>query len=63
MYGGEPKDTSGLIYLRARYYEPGTGRFVSADPFGGFAGDPSSQNAYAYATQSDRAPAACNGRL
>jgi len=49
QYGGEPKDASGLIYLRARYYEPGTGRFVSADPFGGFAGDPASQNAYAYA--------------
>ncbi len=49
QYGGEPKDASGLIYLRARYYEPGTGRFVSADPFGGTAGNPASQNAYAYA--------------
>ena len=25
-------DESGLIYMRARYYEPRTGRFVSADP-------------------------------
>ena len=25
-------DESGLIYMRARYYEPGTGRFVSEDP-------------------------------
>jgi RHS repeat-associated protein len=24
-------DESGLIYMRARYYEPGTGRFVSED--------------------------------
>jgi RHS repeat-associated protein len=25
-------DETGLIYMRARYYEPGTGRFVSEDP-------------------------------
>jgi RHS repeat-associated protein len=25
-------DESGLIYMRARYYEPGTGRFLSEDP-------------------------------
>ena len=25
-------DETGLIYMRARYYEPGTGRFVSQDP-------------------------------
>ena len=24
---------SGLVFLRARYYEPGMGRFVSKDPF------------------------------
>ena len=42
--GGDPKlrycanlghrqdDESGLIYMRARYYEPTTGRFVSQDP-------------------------------
>jgi RHS repeat-associated protein len=32
---GHPTDEeTGLIYMRARYYEPGTGRFVSEDPIG-----------------------------
>ena len=32
-YGGEYTDEeSGLIYLRARYYDPGLGRFISEDP-------------------------------
>jgi RHS repeat-associated protein len=33
QYDGQLSDsTSGLIYLRARYYNPATGQFVSADP-------------------------------
>ena len=31
-YTGEYTDPSGLIYLRARYYDPGTGQFLSRDP-------------------------------
>ena len=30
--GHKQDDVSGLIYMRARYYEPGSGRFVSEDP-------------------------------
>ena len=30
--GHQGDDESGLIYMRARYYEPSTGRFVSEDP-------------------------------
>ncbi len=30
--GHQQDDESGLIYMRARYYEPGSGRFVSQDP-------------------------------
>lgn len=30
-YTGEQIDPTGLVYLRARYYNPGTGRFLTAD--------------------------------
>jgi RHS repeat-associated protein len=42
-------DATGLIYLRARDYDPATGRFLTRDPFHGLAGLPSTQNPYAYA--------------
>ena len=40
---------TGLYYLRARYYDPATSRFLTRDPFPGFAFDPSSQQPYVYA--------------
>ncbi len=49
LFTGEQRDSeTSLYYLRARYYDPETGRFLARDPVTGFAGLPSSQNPYAY---------------
>ncbi|MBI2887586.1 MAG: RHS repeat-associated core domain-containing protein [Chloroflexi bacterium] len=42
-------DTVNLIYLRARHYDPTTGRFLSKDPAGGKLSSPVTQNKYVYA--------------
>ncbi len=42
-------DTLDLYFLRARYYDPATGRFISKDPVKGTLTIPQSQNPYAYA--------------
>lgn len=34
VYAGREADGSGLIYYRARYYDPATGRFSQRDPIG-----------------------------
>lgn len=47
-FTGEENDTSGLIYLRARYYDPGTGRFLSRDPYPADAADTQTINRYVY---------------
>ncbi len=48
-YCGEYYDTeTGTIYLRARYYNPTTGRFISRDSFAGRKSDPLSLNLYTY---------------
>jgi RHS repeat-associated protein len=50
LYSGEYVDAdTQLVYLRARWYDPRIGRFVSADPFEGRQQDPRSLNRYAYA--------------
>ena len=48
-FTGEWSDPTGLIYLRARYYDPATGRFLSRDPFPGTIISPRSQQPYVYA--------------
>jgi len=49
LFTGEQMDAeTGLIYLRARYYDPETGRFISRDPFTGFDTTTQSLNRYTY---------------
>ena len=48
-YTGEWTDPTNLIYLRARYYDPATGRFLSKDPVRGLASLPQTLNPYTYA--------------
>jgi RHS repeat-associated protein len=50
LYAGEYWDQDAqLLYLRARWYDPRIGRFISGDPFEGKQRDPRSLNRYAYA--------------
>ncbi|MBJ6362738.1 RHS repeat domain-containing protein [Paenibacillus sp. GCM10012307] len=49
LYAGEYWDSSTqLQYLRARWYDPGTGRFISRDTYEGELNSPLSQNLYTY---------------
>jgi RHS repeat-associated protein len=47
--GTQQDAASGLVYLRARYYDPRTGRFLTKDPVRGSAARPATQHAYTYA--------------
>jgi RHS repeat-associated protein len=50
LYSGEQFDSKiGQQYLRARYYDPATGRFNRLDPFFGNLEDPQSLHKYLYA--------------
>ncbi|MFZ6029544.1 MAG: carboxypeptidase regulatory-like domain-containing protein [Chloroflexota bacterium] len=48
-FTGEMSDPTGLAYLRARYYHPVAGRFLSSDPWEGDRLMPASYNAWMYA--------------
>ncbi len=49
LYSGEQTDAAtGLQYLRARYYDPSSGRFNRLDPFVGNQSDPLSLHKYLY---------------
>ena len=47
-YDGEKLDTTGNIYLRARYYNPRIGQFVQIDDYKGTQDNITSQNRYTY---------------
>jgi RHS repeat-associated protein len=50
LYAGHRYEfSSGFNYMKARWYSPATGTFVSIDPVVGNAADPQAYNAYAYA--------------
>lgn len=50
LYRGEQFDADlGLYYLRARYYNPNTGRFMSRDPEDGYIDEPATLHKYLYA--------------
>ncbi len=49
LYAGEQYDpASGLYYLRARYYDPGNGRFLTHDPYIGNPEQPMTLHRYLY---------------
>ena len=51
-FAGEQLDADGLVYLRARFYEAGTGRLIARDAAPGSLGVPASLNHYTYAMNS-----------
>lgn len=63
-YAGQLLDPSGLYYMRARWYDSGTGRFVTRDPMPGAMTLPVALNAYGYANLNpvvrDDPTGACN---
>lgn len=51
LFVGETLDlNSGFYFLRARWMDPGAGRFASTDPFSGTTFDPRSLHRYTYAS-------------
>ena len=56
-------DETGLYYLRSRYYDPVTGRFLNADVYADTgSGLPLSTNMFAYCENNQLYKVDCNGR-
>jgi RHS repeat-associated protein len=49
FFGQQYDEETGMYFLRARYYAPSLGRFLSQDPYAGNEGDPASLHRYMYA--------------
>ncbi len=63
-YGGEYSDaSSGHLYLRARWYSPGVGRFLSVDPEAGRPFEPATLHRYTYAENDPVSKADPSGRF
>jgi RHS repeat-associated protein len=52
LFNRKEKDSTGLYYYGARYYDPDLGRFISRDPFRGRVAKPQSLNRYTYCLNS-----------
>jgi RHS repeat-associated protein len=61
-FTGEPVDATCLAYLRARFYDPALGRFLSRDPWPGHAEQPDQLNRFAYAQSNPTSYADHSGR-
>ena len=61
-FTGEPRDATGLSYLRARYYDPTLGRFLSRDELAGSPSLPQSLNRYAYVSNNPQTYVDPSGR-
>ncbi|MGD2250885.1 MAG: RHS repeat-associated core domain-containing protein [Candidatus Methanofastidiosia archaeon] len=48
LYIGKEKDSTGLYYYGARYYDPDIGRFITRDPLKGKVESPQTLNRYSY---------------
>jgi RHS repeat-associated protein len=48
-YAGQLQDPSGLLYMRARWYDPAIGRFTTHDPLESDPAHPAALNGYGYA--------------
>lgn len=56
-------EATGLYYLNARYYNAGTGTFLSLDPEDGDVNDPQTQNGYTYANNNPLGMIDPDGRI